>query len=591
MSGSEASRGSLAAMPHNGPMAVSSNQRAEGFAYWIDHLVVAGEVLPLVYPGVVAIVGGNNVGKSTMLRQIEEAVRAPGRVSVEPPAVLDRLMTGRLGGERELHDWLREKHLVELAQGRELIRGTGQDLTLAHWMLEPSNANHIAGVFVRLSRIEERAGMVNAVAANPDISAPASHPLHALRGDAALLQQFLDVASSVFGMTLTLDTLSGLVGFRVGAPTAQAPLVTEAYGQFGQQMGELPLLSAQGDGVRSALGTLLPVIANPPMVLLLDEPEAFLHPPQARELGRQLAHLAVDQGFQIILATHDKNLLTGLVEAGNAGVSVLHLKRDIDQASAQLLSSAQVDQLRSDPVLRYGDALDGLFHHAVVLVEDPKDAVFYTAALDELAGQRGMAAYNIQFLATYGKGNMAKVSRVLRALGISVVASPDLDILDNRSNVQNLVSAQGGAWADIEPDYQAATQQFRAARQAPSREWVATRVKQILGASSDSSLSAQELTELRGAVSSESAWKPLKIYGRTAFTEDPAAATRLLDALETLGVVVVRVGELERFLTDVTVAKGPDWLGKALEAGAHRTPEAQDHVKRILRVLGISITM
>src|SRR3954452_10968168 len=44
-------------------------------------------------------------------------------------------------------------------------------------------------------------------------------------------------------------------------------------------------LEKEGDGMRSFVGILLHVLLSNDMISLVDAPEAFLHPPQARLIG------------------------------------------------------------------------------------------------------------------------------------------------------------------------------------------------------------------------------------------------------------------------------------------------------------------
>jgi predicted ATPase len=81
--------------------------------------------------------------------------------------------------------------------------------------------------------------------------------------------------------------------------------------------------------MRSVLGLLIPLVTDHYCISLIDEPEAFLHPPRARTLGTEVANLASTNESQLLLATHDKNFLQGLVESG-APVTVVHLTREGD---------------------------------------------------------------------------------------------------------------------------------------------------------------------------------------------------------------------------------------------------------------------
>ena len=67
----------------------------------------------------------------------------------------------------------------------------------------------------------------------------------------------------------------------------------------------MPRLDQQGDGMKSFMGLLLNIVASAYPVVLVDEPEAFLHPPQARLIGRMLGD-EKDPGAQVLVATGQK---------------------------------------------------------------------------------------------------------------------------------------------------------------------------------------------------------------------------------------------------------------------------------------------
>jgi hypothetical protein len=69
---------------------------------------------------------------------------------------------------------------------------------------------------------------------------------------------------------------------------------------------------------------------------------------------------------------------------------------------------------------------------------------------------------------------------------------------------------------------------------------------------------------------------------------DRAAATRLLDELDELGIVTVRLGVLENFVTTSTAPKGSEFLPLAFAEKAHTQQPAVDHANQLLRAAGIS---
>jgi predicted ATPase len=105
------------------------------------------------------------------------------------------------------------------------------------------------------------------------------------------------------------------------------------------------------------------LITNPVAVTLIDEPEAFLHPPQAQIMGEEIGKLAMEKNSQVILSTHDKDILVGLIKS-RAPLDILHLTPTEDTTSSNLFHANDIADLWKDPILRYGNALDGLFASA-----------------------------------------------------------------------------------------------------------------------------------------------------------------------------------------------------------------------------------
>ncbi len=82
---------------------------ATKFAYTINNLQIqGGEQIQLANPGVTAIVGGNNAGKSTLLRQIREmsAIQPGMPQQLSPPHLLTGLGSSRSGSAADLAAWL-----------------------------------------------------------------------------------------------------------------------------------------------------------------------------------------------------------------------------------------------------------------------------------------------------------------------------------------------------------------------------------------------------------------------------------------------------------------------------------------------------
>ena len=76
-----------------------------------------------------------------------------------------------------------------------------------------------------------------------------------------------------------------------------------------KRLEELPTLHEQGDGMKSFVGVMLNTMIKKKSITLIDEPEAFLHPPQARLLGQMLAKRDENSG-QLIISTHSGDFIS-----------------------------------------------------------------------------------------------------------------------------------------------------------------------------------------------------------------------------------------------------------------------------------------
>lgn len=418
-----------------------------------------------------------------------------------------------------------------------------------------------------------------------NITDPPAHPVHHLQDDRSLLQEISSITKRVFSTPLTLDTLARLVQLRVGEMTLQAPTVDNVSREYIDAMARLQPLDAQGDGMRSLLGQLMPIITGGYPIVVIDEPEAFLHPPQAHALGAELGRLAVTTGTQVILATHDRSLVAGLLASG-ASTSVVRLSRRGEDASvAAQLDPESLKALWADPVLKYTNVLDGLFHQLVVLAEAEGDCGYLAAGLDCPGRVRGIPANEVLFVPTGGKDGMAKVASALRAVEVPVVAAPDLDRLSDVAMLRKLVESVGSVWGDsLQAEWNRATADLRAKKEPALVSHVLDAINGVLDQARDQAYASDHREAVMAQLRvSDSPWKNVKDFGLAAFKgEARASAERLLQSLDALGVVLVREGELERLAPEVTAAKGPGWLQAALRAGAQCNAATQAHLDRIL---------
>lgn len=566
----------------------ASDGDSEKFSFRITELATNGSTeVFLPAPGVTAIVGGNNVGKSTLLQQIFDTANSTSLECKGNPKVLNHLGEVFGGTPADTMAWLLENVPVQKTPNGVYLsnKDVGESIEyLAQKLANYHTPYGFAGLFISASRAFERVTLTEHVQAKTNIEDPPSHPLHVFAMDTEASKELIGVVQEIFGEDLTLDTVAASQGYRLGNPGMNPPLLGQVTTEYAGAMARLPKLSAQGDGLRSAVGLLMPLIAQTTPVMLVDEPEAFLHPPQARTLGRAVARLATEKGIQIILATHDRNFLMGLLEWEQADLSILNLTRESSSSKSHMLSNGKVRDLFSDSLLRYSHAVDGLFSKAVVLTENERDSTFYSAAIEEFLASEGVSApADIHFVSVSGKHRMAGIAERLRDMGMRVFAIADLDVLDDKSLLNRLVDSLGGDWVPLEADYLRATEQFRRDKKHLTRGEALILVSDYLKSNPDAPFTGDTAKRVKEILRTDNPWHELKYYGMSAFRQQRESANRLIDSLDALGLVTVKVGELERF-SPLDTSKGSQWLGVALENGVHKMADSQNHAKRVLAV-------
>lgn len=406
-----------------------------------------------------------------------------------------------------------------------------------------------------------------------------SHPVQRAYSDSSLEAEIDKESRSAFGVGVTVDRYAGsVISLRVGNRPEFQHVEGRPSDEYLQSLKKLPKLEEQGDGVRSYLGLVVHIAAGRHQVLLIDEPEAFLHPPQARRLGGVLAARAKDK--QAFIATHSSDVVQGALERGSA-ITIVRITREGNVNHAAVLDDAAVKKLWSDPLLRYSNVLDGLFHDAVVLCESDADCRYYSAVMDNLGPEDALVEgtpsdeRDPQILFTHcgGKARMASVVTALRAVSVPVIVVADFDVLRQAADVKGILESLGGDFSEVEADLAAVAAALEADVKPLRKVTLRDDLNQRIEALPHESISPREAEGLRAVIKAEGGWDKAKRSGLSAVPQGPAheACTRLLHTLRGLGLMVVPVGELERFAPGVS-GHGPGWVTAVLEQQLHEAP-------------------
>jgi putative AbiEii toxin of type IV toxin-antitoxin system len=207
--------------------------------------------------------------------------------------------------------------------------------------------------------------------------------------------------------------------------------------EFFEQAEDIADLS---DGIKAFTGLTAAVTGTDYKVMLIDEPEAFLHPTLAGKLGRNLTRLAKDRKGNVLAATHSPDFVMGCIEAGEANVVRLTYESKSKRATARHLRSDDLRQMMRDPLLRSTGVLGGLFHEGVVVGESDADRAVYQEVNQHLSEGKQAGAGNTLFLNAYEKSTVRRIVEPLRKMGIPAAAVVYLDIIEDRT-FDNLVKS------------------------------------------------------------------------------------------------------------------------------------------------------
>ncbi|WP_205474223.1 ATP-dependent endonuclease [Nocardioides sp. SYSU D00038] len=487
--------------------------------------------------GVTCVVGGNNVGKSQLLRDIEGLM-----LPAFNPIVLEDLQVKKSpASSAEVVDFVRANGYPDPSSpqdGHLFPRGGGSAIRPDDFSMVYQNGDGVGllkGWFVWHASAGSLGYVASSGVGDGGVEINPGHPLVKFFRNGHLERELSSLAEQTFGLALTLDRVNGNVRLRVGTPEADVPPINLPTPEYSDAVAALPLLERQGDGVRSFVGLAVQVLTEAYGIMLVDEPEAFLHPGQARALGRWLARESAARDIQVVVATHDRDFVLGLVDAQQAPVRLMRLRREGDRNYIQSIDHSEVLSLWADPVMRYSNALQGLFHNSVVITESDGDCRFYAAVLDDVARTRGRThlADDVLFVPSGGKQRMASMAGALTPLGVRTFAIADFDLLNDQATVVRLVRSLGGTW----------TEEMRG-------DYVA----------------------FADPCNRQQLWPRLKEAGRAAVPpgEPTGRLDALLGALRDVGLLVVPVGEMESFHRTIAL-HGSAWVSEMLEQRGHES--------------------
>jgi ABC-type transporter Mla maintaining outer membrane lipid asymmetry ATPase subunit MlaF len=533
-----------------------------------------GTVLTFGDDEIVVFVGPNNAGKSAALREMQQFISQAVAQNVIKNATFRRT-----GDQHAFREYL-ESNSLKVGDPINLnYTGYGYSIHHSHlaWY-DGDNRSSFAGFFCTRLATETRITASNPAGPIALFQAPPGHPIHLLMMDNVLAERISGLFRHAFGKDLIVFRAGG-GGFPlyVGQkPTLSAAGEDELSRSFIERLlaNAVPL-DQQGDGMRSFATVLLYALAaDNHSIQFLDEPEAFLHPPQARLVGEFIARERKSKS-QLFIATHSTDVVEGLIASGAENVRIVRIQRDGSINRVRELSREKTSAIATDTLARYSGVFDGIFYQHVMICESDADCLFYSSILKTKAISGDRRA-DVLFIHTSGKHRMGQLAETLRELDVPISVVADIDLFKDENDFKNLFQKLGGDWADIEGHFQAIKTSVEKRRPPLNAEQVANLIHGKLVEN-----------EIKYVFKTLSPWHDVKRAGRAALP--PGQAVKHYDDLvakcASVGLWIVPVGELEGFCRSIDGGHGPSFVAKVLEERSLETDpelkEARDFVSAI----------
>ncbi len=551
-----------------------------GVRLWIESIRFnSGDVVRLSPGAILVVVGPNNAGKTALLRELYSRTQESN--SEDPGQICADVTFAQEGTPDEFLEWVeanfeKRQRLGDREPsfwGFEMVHSQG---TIRH-VWEAGNGVAFQALKASVCTLADAKSRLNAAVAPDAINFATdaiSHPIHLLYTDERAERLLSSAFRKAFGQDLVVNRSAGRT---VPLMCGDAPIPAEGEDRLSmpylRRVNAMTPLERQGDGMNSFVGCLLALAVPSRFVVMIDEPEAFLHPPQARMLGAVLA--AKSSTSQVIVATHSGDILRGLLDAGHDNIHVIRIRRTGTLNTVAELEPGDISKIWEDSILRFSNVLDGLFHERVIVCESDSDCRFYSALVDaQIDADADATRPDLMFASSGGKHRMPTVVSALTRLGVPASVVADFDLLNAEQPLRSIFEILGGDWSRIAADWRL----LKATLETKTRPLTSAQVKQdiaaVINGVTTSAFPDDAIEKIRLTLKAVSPWAAVKSAGLAGIPsgQPTEAARRLLAALRNQGLFIVDCGEVERFVPSIG-GHGPSWVSAALDRDITADPE------------------
>lgn len=530
---------------------------------------------------VIVFTGANNAGKTHTLIEIFHTMKN----AVVDKHIIDNFSTKKIGtAEGFLADCIIENNCF-------IYSNFAFECSMSDYIKNTWNSGHGIVDFTEafLNYISTETRLSSTKVSSTHMGSHDNQLVEKLYNDDNLEKIISNYFKDAFGESLILDRLTrSTIPIHVGTP----PVMNEGEDRISKsyinRLRKLPLLENQGDGMRSFAAILLNVFVGKQSITLIDEPEAFLHPPQAKLLAKMLVNNKPNNK-QLFIATHSEEFIKGLLEAANGNIKIFRINREDNVSRVSLLDNVGVEEIWKDPILKYSHIINGLFHSKVILCEADTDCLFYQAMVENIDYGENILKNDILYIHCGGKKRFKTVIKALKSLDVKLVVIADFDILNDAekdNTFREVTEALGVEWNKLETKRNIIIEYIKTQRAQLETSDVKKQINEILNSVDSEFFPHSKAKAINATVKKASPWSKVKEVGYRFLSGQAVQAYEdLFNICVSAGLFIVPVGELERFYTLCT-DHGTKWVNTVLETvdlkNDSHLEEARNFAKKII---------
>lgn len=539
---------------------------------------------------IVLLVGPNNVGKSRAIKDLRDDLNGISD-SYRHKVIIknSNFSTSDFSSESLLEFF--ERNIIPNETGEYYV-STDQyhtDLITSNDILNYQEEKRFYKVLFSFLSTEDRLNITTPIKINSLIDIRALNVMKHLETDSDALYKLNEYLGKNFGKGIDIfeEYISGGLSkkYKIGNINDINDAINSNRKVNKDKLINMDDLHDQGDGIRSAFAVLSSLIVNEHSLFLIDEPETFLHPPQARMLGREIVELS--HGKQCFISTHSIDFIKGILESDSQRVKLIKIERTENINTFKIVDRDIITHIANDKNLRYTNILDGLFYHQLVLCENESDCKFYSTVLEYL---NPSIYQDTLFCAVGGKHQFKKIVPLLNKLNINYCIIADIDLINNDDALMQLMNTiEENCYEWISHKHHRFLENYKknVTPQVKTQNEIKFEIEESF--TNKKYMDDSTAEKIKGILKNISAFALLKSCGKSILPQGECSSLfrEIIKFLNDHNVFILECGEIERLVPDVD-GHGISWVEKTFEKypdiGGSVYDEARRFIKSVFRL-------